>query len=44
MDPCSSPYITIIVVSVFFSIPSFPANQRPEINPNQQSQLEDIVL
>ena len=30
MDPDSRPYITItIVVSTLFSIPSFPANQRP---------------
>ena len=29
MDPNSSPYITIIVVSIFVSIPSFPAKQMP---------------
>ena len=29
MDPYSSPHIKIIVVSMFYSIPSCPANQRP---------------
>ena len=33
MDPLSSPYKTHhhIMASIFFSIPSFPANQTPEM-------------
>ena len=27
MNPCSSPYITLIVASIQFSVPSFPASQ-----------------
>ena len=35
MDPYSSPYI--IMVSMFFSVPSFPANQR-------QDQVFGVIL